>query len=123
MHNVFDPDASPQPTIQFDDFLKVDVRIGTIVKAEPFPEARKPSYKLEIDFGSGIGRKKSSAQITDHYDLEDLKGRQVAAVVNFPPRQVGPFMSEVLVLGFPDESGAIVLVQLKNRVPNGARLV
>ena len=108
--------------IPFDDFLKVDIRVGTIIKAEPFPEARKPAFKLQIDFGDQIGVKKSSAQITTHYTIEGLIGQQVAAVVNFPPRQIGPFMSEVLTLGFADAAGYIVLVQPNKAVPNGARL-
>jgi len=109
-------------SISFDQFLAVDIRIGTIVSAALFPEARKPAYKLEIDFGAEIGLKRSSAQITVHYKLEELPGKQVAAVVNFPPRQIGPFMSEVLTLGFPDKNGAVVLIQPDIPVPNGNRL-
>ena len=110
------------PRIAFDEFLKVDIRVGTILTAEPFPQARKPAYKLTIDFGPEIGVKKSSAQITHHYQLADLVGRQVAAVVNFPPRQIGPFMSEVLTLGFPDAEGEVVLIAPSLTVPNGGRL-
>ncbi len=109
-------------TIGFDDFRKVDIRVGTVVKAEPFPEARRPAYKVWIDFGAGIGVKKTSAQATAHYALEDLVGRQVAAVVNFPPKQIGKFMSEVLILGFPDGAGEVVLVVPDQQVPNGGRL-
>ena len=109
-------------TIGFDDFLKVDIRVGQIVEAEDFPEARKPAFKLKIDFGKKIGVKKSSAQITRHYTPEALVGRQVLAVVNFPPRQIGPMMSEVLTLGVPDENGEVVLLQPGHAVPLGGRL-
>lgn len=122
MHVTHDPAAGAAPEIAFDDFLKVDVRVGTIVSAEPYPEARKPAYKLVIDFGAAIGRKRSSAQITEHYAVEELVGRQVAAVVNFPPRQIGKFLSEVLTLGFPDADGKVVLVAPSERVPDGGRL-
>ena len=108
--------------ITFDDFLKVDIRVGRIIEVEAFPEARKPALKLKIDFGSDIGVKKSSAQITDLYDAESLLGRQILAVVNFPPRQIGPFMSEVLTLGVSDAAGAIVLIKPDNEVKEGARL-
>ena len=113
---------APKPEITFDDFDRVDVRVGTIVAAEPFPEARKPALKLTIDFGPAIGRKRSSAQITENYEAAELIGRQVAAVVNFPPRQIGPTMSEVLTLGFPDENGHVVLIQPSQEVPDGGRL-
>ncbi len=109
-------------TITFADFEKVDIRVGTIIGVEPFPEARKPAFKLRIDFGDTIGVKKSSAQITTHYTVEQLMGRQVAAVVNFPPRQIGPFMSEVLTLGFPDADGGVVLIGPSQAVPNGGKL-
>ncbi|MEJ6401494.1 tRNA-binding protein [Yoonia sp. 2307UL14-13] len=108
--------------ISFDDFLKVDVRVGTVLRAEPYPEARKPAIKLWIDFGDDIGEKKTSAQITVHYAPQALVGRQVLAVVNFPPRQIGRFMSEVLVLGMPDENGDVVLVGPDKQVPEGGRL-
>lgn len=109
-------------TITFEDFLKVDIRAGTIIEAVPFPEARKPAYKLKIDFGDEIGVKKSSAQITVHYEAEALVGRQIMAVVNFLPRQIGPFMSEVLTLGAADGSGDIVLLGMDQKVPNGSRM-
>jgi tRNA-binding protein len=115
-------DTKPADRISYDDFLKVDIRVGTIIDAQPFPEARKPAYRLMIDFGAGIGVKKSSAQITRNYRLEDLVGRQVAAVVNFPPRQIGPVMSEVLTLGFPDANGEVMLIAPSAPVPNGGRL-
>ncbi len=115
-------ETTPSALISFDDFMKVDVRVGRIVEAQPFPEARKPAIKLVIDFGGAIGRKKSSAQITKHYAPEALVGRQVLAVVNFPPRQIGKFMSEVLTLGVPDETGEVVLVGPGQDVPEGGRL-
>jgi tRNA-binding protein len=111
-----------EPQVSFDDFRKVDVRVGTIVAAEPFPEARKPSIRIVIDFGPELGTRKSSAQIVKHYKPEELLGRQVAAVLNFPPRQIGPMMSEVLTLGFPDEEGGVVLIAPDKKVPNGGRL-
>jgi tRNA-binding protein len=122
MHLVHDPAAPAATEISFDQFLAVDIRVGTIVAVEPFPEARKPALKLTIDFGAGIGSKKSSAQITQLYEPGELVGRQVAAVVNFPPRQIGKFMSEVLTLGFPDEQGNVVLFKPDHTVPNGGRL-
>lgn len=108
--------------ITFADFERVDIRVGRIVRAEPFPEARKPAYRLQIDFGPELGTRKSSAQLTAHYQLRDLEGRRVLAVVNFPPRQIGPFMSEVLTLGVPDENGHVVLVVPDKDVPLGGRL-
>ncbi len=115
-------ETTPSALISFDDFMKVDVRVGRIVEAQPFPEARKPAIKLVIDFGGEIGRKKSSAQITKHYTPEALVGRQVLAVVNFPPRQIGKFMSEVLTLGVPDQTGEVVLIGPGLEVPEGGRL-
>lgn len=122
MHVSHDSSAPASANITFDDFLKVDIRIGTILAANPFPEAKKPAYQLVIDFGETIGKKKSSAQITTQYSLDELVGRQVAAVVNFPPRQIGKFMSEVLTLGFPNENGEVILFSPDKSVPNGARL-
>jgi tRNA-binding protein len=109
-------------TIDYADFQRVDIRVGTIVEASPYPEARKPAYKLAVDFGPEIGVKRSSAQLTVHYAPAALVGRQVAAVVNFPPKQIGKFVSEVLVLGFPDADGAVVLVGVDPAVPNGGKL-
>ncbi|UWR02033.1 tRNA-binding protein [Ruegeria conchae] len=108
--------------ITFDEFLKVDIRVGEVVRAEPYPEARKPAIKMWIDFGDEIGERKTSAQITAHYDPMTLVGKQVMAVVNFPPRQIGKFMSEVLVLGLPDENGEIVLIGPDGEVPTGGRM-
>ncbi|MDE0208454.1 MAG: tRNA-binding protein [Boseongicola sp. SB0667_bin_21] len=109
-------------TISFEDFMKVDIRVGRITRAEPFPEARKPAFKLWVDFGPDLGVRKSSAQITRHYDVEGLSGRRVLAVVNFPPRQIGPVMSEILVLGVPDEDGEVVLLKPDRDVPLGVRM-
>ncbi|MBI1235314.1 MAG: tRNA-binding protein [Alphaproteobacteria bacterium] len=122
MHKDFAPDSPRADEIGFDDFLKVDIRVGEIVRAEAFPEARNASYKIWIDFGPVIGEKKSAAQITVNYTLDELAGRRVMAVVNFPPRQIGPVRSEVLVLGFADKDGAIRLAQPDGDVPLGARL-
>jgi tRNA-binding protein len=108
--------------IGFEDFMEVDIRVGTIVRAEPYPEARRPAFKLWVDFGAAIGVKKTSAQITRHYDLAELVGRQVAAVVNFPPKQIGKFLSEILVLGFPDGDGEVVMIGPDRPVPDGGRL-
>lgn len=116
------PDAGMPGTIAFDDFLKVDVRAGTVIAAETFPEARKPAIKLTIDFGPEIGTRRSSAQITRHYTPESLVGKQVVAVVNFPPRQIGKFMSQVLTLGVPDADGEVVLLHPSLPVPDGGRM-
>lgn len=117
-----DDTAAPAAEIGFDDFLKVDVRVGTVVETAPYPEARRPALKLWVDFGDPIGIRKTSAQVTKHYDAEGLVGRQVAAVVNFPAKQIGKFMSEILVLGFPDDEGEVVLIGPERPVPNGGRL-
>ena len=114
-------DAGAEP-VSFEDFAKIDIRVGTIVKAAPFPQARRPALKLWVDFGDKIGTKKTSAQVTAHYSAKALVGRQVAAVVNFPPKQIGKFMSEILVLGFPDNGGEVVLIAPERLVPNGGRL-
>ena len=122
MPKIPEPGAPAAPQITFDQFLAVDIRVGTIVAVEAFPEARKPAFKLTIDFGPILGAKRSSVQITQLYEAASLVGRQVAAVVNFPPRQIGKFMSEVLTLGFPDEQGNVVLIAPDKKVPNGGRL-
>ena len=117
--------AEPAPSdvpLAFHEFERVEIRVGTVVSADPFPEARKPAWKLRIDFGPDLGMKSSSAQITHHYTADDLVGRQVCAVVNFPPRRIGPFLSEVLTLGFPDDGGHVVLVAPDRTIPNGHRL-
>ena len=111
-----------EPSIAYDDFRRVDIRVGTIIAVEPFPEARRPAVKLRIDFGEPMGVRKSSAQIVANHAMDGLVGRQVAAVVNFPPKQIGPFRSEVLVLGFPDDKGEVVLIAPSKPVPNGGRL-
>ncbi|MEM5517743.1 tRNA-binding protein [Henriciella sp. AS95] len=123
MHKVDLPGNPPEAETDFDTFRKLDIRVGTVLEAAPLEGARKPAIRLLIDFGPGVGEKKSSAQITEHYDPDQLIGRQVMAVVNFPPRQIGKFMSQVLTLGFPDDRGAIVLGGTDSPVPNGARLV
>lgn len=122
MHLIDEPDAAAAPQTDFGTFRQIDIRIGTILKAEHLSGLRKPSLRLEIDFGAGVGIKKSSAQITKYYEPDALIGKQIAGVVNFPPRQIGPFMSEVLTLGFADEGGGIVLFSPDQTVPNGARL-
>ena len=122
MHLTHDPAAPPAPTIDFDAFLAVDIRIGTVIAAEAFPQARKPAIKLTIDLGPGVGIRRSSAQLTRHYTPDALVGRRVAAVVNFAPRQIGPFVSEVLTLGFPDADGSVVLFTPDHGVPDGGRL-
>jgi tRNA-binding protein len=117
-----DSDVGPAPQITYDDFRRVDIRVGTITAVEPFPEARRPAFKLTIDFGAVIGTRRSSAQIVAHYKPNELVGRQVAAVVNFPRKQIGKFMSEVLVLGFPDAAGEVIMIGPGKPVPNGGRL-
>jgi tRNA-binding protein len=117
-----DDTAAPAAPITYDDFRKVDIRVGTIVAVEPYPEARRPAFKVSVDFGPAIGIKRSSAQITKHYALDGLVGRQVAAVVNFPPKQIGKFMSEILILGFPDAANEVVMIGPDQAVPNGGRL-
>ncbi|MDP7242013.1 MAG: tRNA-binding protein [Rhodospirillales bacterium] len=108
--------------ISYNDFAKIDIRVGTVSRVEPYPEARKPAYKLWVDFGPEVGEKKSSVQVTEHYTVESLIGRQVAAVVNFPPKQIGKFMSECLVLGFPDADGRVVLIGTDQKIPDGGKL-
>jgi tRNA-binding protein len=122
MHLIDTPENTPADEITFDDFRKVDIRIGTVLEAAPLEGARKPAIRMQIDFGSGVGVKKSSAQVKVHYSPDELVGKQVAAVVNFPPRQIGKFMSEVLTLGFADTEGAIIMFSPDKPVPNGARL-
>lgn len=114
--------SPPSPPVSFADFLKLDIRVGTVIAAEEFPQARQPAFKLTIDFGPEIGVKKSSAQVVKNYPRETLVGKQVLAVVNFPPRQIGPFMSEVLTLGVPDAEGAVMLIGPDRRAPDGGRL-
>lgn len=122
MHMKFDPNSKAEEIIQFNDFLKIDIRLGEIIDVEDFPEARNPSYKIKIDFGNGIGVKKSSAQITHLYNKNKLIHKKVMAVVNFPPRQIGKFMSEVLILGFSNKNGEIVLMDIDGDIPLGSRL-
>ena len=122
MHLHHDPNTQAADIITFQDFLKVDIRMGTIISVQPFPQAKKPAYKLFIDFGPGIGLKNSSAQITVNYKPEDLLNKKIAAVVNFPPRQIGPFISEVLTVGFSDDSGEVILFSPDRDLPNGSRL-
>lgn len=122
MHIMFDPKSEKLADIKFDDFLTVDIRVGTVLKCVEFPETRNPSYKLEIDFGKGVGIMKSCAQITNLYSCEELVGRQICAVVNFPPRQIGKSISEVLVLGLSNEKGEISLIRADHDIPNGTRL-
>ncbi len=123
MHKIDDPNTPPEQTISFDEFRTVDIRVGRVVDASMLEGARKPAIRMRIDFGDGVGVKNSSAQITQHYSPEDMIGRQVLAVVNFPPRQIGKFMSEALTLGVPDSNGDIFLISPDNSTPNGARLV
>lgn len=123
MHFIQDPSSPSLSKITFDDFLKVDMRIGTIIEVQDFPEARNPSYKVKLDFGAGVGIKKSSAQITDHYTKEDLINKKVLAVVNFAPRQIGKYMSEVLIMGIADLENKIVLFDMDKDVPDGSRLL